>query len=224
MANRRPLCPSPWRRHNTTIPRLQNLFFSFFLHFSSRSLHLFPPSLSLSLLCVSLSPFFQSSSSPPPPPPFFILLPSSLWSFSLQCTQIKHLYGLLSVHKSTRFVAFLWKCSCLHSVGGGFSLHQDADLRLQTGAVSHVLLVTPTQSCQIQYNTTIQPQAKPAVPPWEQKMSDWLPFNKNVVIELKLIELNWIDLKALCCHCTFRNHEIQSATLLCTKILFSKIL
>lgn len=36
MANHRPLCLSPWRRHNTTIPTLQNPL----LHFSFFSLHL----------------------------------------------------------------------------------------------------------------------------------------------------------------------------------------
>lgn len=144
MANHRPLCLSPWRRHNTTIPRLQNLFSLFFLHFSSHSLH-HPPPFALALSCVSPCP--PSFKVVPPlhlHPLIFFLLPSSLQSFSLQCPQIKHLHGLLSVHKSTRFVAFLWQCSCLHSVGGGFSLHQDADwLRLQTGAVNHVLPGAP---------------------------------------------------------------------------------
>lgn len=47
MANHGPLCLSPWRRHNTTIPRLQTPF----LHFSFFSLHLpfSPVAFSLSL-------------------------------------------------------------------------------------------------------------------------------------------------------------------------------
>lgn len=97
MANRRPLCPSPWRRHNTTIPRLQNLYSLFFMHFSSRSLHLSYPCL-LFLLCVPLSLFFQSSS-PSTPTTFF--------SFSFL-----HLYSLFlcSAHRSNTYMVF---CLCI---------------------------------------------------------------------------------------------------------------
>lgn len=108
-----PVAMETAQHHHSKITNLFFLFFSALLVPSTP-----PPSLSLSLLCVSLSPSFQSGSSPPPP--FFFLLPSSLQSFSLQCAQIKHLYGLLSVHKSTTFVAFLWKCSCLHFISGRF--------------------------------------------------------------------------------------------------------
>lgn len=88
MANHRPLCLSPWRRHNTTIPRLQNPF----LHFSSYSLHL-PSSLFLLALF-----FFQSNV------PFFLFGSSEQVFFSLfPYTQIKHLYVLLYM-KSTWFM------------------------------------------------------------------------------------------------------------------------
>lgn len=61
MANHGPLCLSPWRRHNTTIPRLQNPF----LHFSFFSLHLpFSPvafSLSLHFILFNHCPAFLFS-------------------------------------------------------------------------------------------------------------------------------------------------------------------
>lgn len=130
MANRRPLCPSPWRRHNTTIPRLQNLFFLFFFC-TSPPVHSISPPLACSFSCVSPCP---SSFKVAPPSSTattfsFLLLSSSLQSFSLQCAQIKHLCSHLSVHQSTKFVTCLSNCSCLHAIGGRFrfSFHQDAD-------------------------------------------------------------------------------------------------
>lgn len=121
MANRRPLCPSPWRRHNTTIPRLQNLFSSFFLYFSSCSLYLSSPRL-LFLLCVSMSLFFQSSS-PSTPTTFFSFSFLNLYSVFLWSVHRSNTYMVFRLP----FVTFLWKCSCLPDCIGGFSLHHNAD-------------------------------------------------------------------------------------------------
>lgn len=102
-------------------------FFFLFFFCTSPLVHSISPTLACSFSCVSPCPSLFKVVPPLHPPPFLFFLSSSLQSFSLQWAQIKHLYGLVSVHKGTRFVTFLWNGSCLHAVGGGFSLDQDAD-------------------------------------------------------------------------------------------------
>lgn len=125
MANHRPLCPSPWRRHNTTIPRLQNLFFPALLPSFPPS----PPSLcSRSLLCVSLSPFFQSSSSPPPPPPYF-LSPSFIYSLFLCSACRSNTYMVFCLCIRARG---LWSF-CGNAAVFNLSVEDSASTKMQTG-------------------------------------------------------------------------------------------
>lgn len=82
MANHGPLCLSPWRRHNTTIPRLQNPF----LHFSFFSLHL-PFSLLPFHFFFHFPLFFRFQTNVPFS---FFLLCSSFQSFSLWHSRQTH--------------------------------------------------------------------------------------------------------------------------------------
>lgn len=89
MANHGPLCLSPWRRHNTTILRLQNPFSILLLFFSPSPLFFFYP-FPFST-CLFSSAFILMF-------PFFLFSSSSVSFYrTLRCSSVRVNMGMLSV-------------------------------------------------------------------------------------------------------------------------------